>query len=841
MSPPLTRRHRGRGLAVAVALAACGGEPRPPVEYAVDLAEDVPMTGLDDPNFAEVDVVMRQFLKWRCGGAGTLAISYRGRRVYKRGFGRMRGRATETLYEGCGDDESNPYDPDAPLVEPDAPMYIGSLSKALAAATVRRLLEERLEARPELRPPACEGPICACEEPPCPGSVADLVLLDPANDLLPESIAAILRGDAPVPVPQSGDPCASGHDPAFADPRWREITIGNLISHQAGLFRSGSGFQDADDGVVPSLAVLRGYTDEAAWAAEDADLRADPGLAAAIEGARAWVGEREGGAPVYFVNFYNALAGERPVDELIKVSAGLCLDYSPGVSGMYGDEDGVYELLGQQGEYSNFALGVIGRVIDHLEEARTGGHYLPDLGHPEEHAASSLGQFLAEELGITEGVASPEGITMAQGIQPDPTGRPLYTPTPRIWSSGTFAPESGDLKRPYCVWRDGECDFRTWLKGRDGDVNLRPNVAFEIVAPDEGEGFRKVAAWATSPHQMAAAGALVAEGPAYLAFSNKYRISASSRFLDNGNGELRERWPDDEPGGHNGSIGGGYSFIFQLVEDMVIRSFPPRVDGHLVDDWEHLRAERIEIPAGVDLFVAVNQREDPRCLNQLGDGCSREYGLLRNFVYWGLAQVDWSAVEASIAAQRFEVRGMAIDAGAATHLWFADDNHRALAGPPPERFARPEVDDVADGVAPYALPSTRIGPDLLGAAFDAQGRVHAWYSDGRVSVGEALDLGATVSPVPFRLAEAHGVGDLVALAMSPDGLAHAWYADGTWSAGTPTELAASGGGTYSLPEGRAAADVAAIAFDPTVEGAVWVLFRDGAIELGQVDDLGAAP
>ncbi len=847
MPPPLTDGAR-LWLAVALATggAGCGeeGAPRGPVEYSVDLAEDVPMTGVDDPLFAELDVVMRQFLKWRCGGAGTLALSYKGRRVYKRGFGRMNGRASEVLMEGCGDDASNPFDPDAPRVEPDTPMLVGSMSKPIAAAVLRRLLEERLTARPELRPPPCEGPICACEEPPCPGGVVDLKLLDAPNDLLPAEVAAILRGDVPVPVPQSEAPCAPGHDPAYADPRWREITIGNLLSHQAGLVRDANGFLGSA-GVVSSMGALRGYDAEAAWAAEDAALRAEnPDLAGAIEAARAWVQGREDGDPVYFVHWYNVLAGERPADELVKLAAGLCLDYSPGVDGMYTDEDGLYEARGQQGQYSNFGLGLLGRVIDHLEGERSGGTYVADFGAPETHAASSLGQFMAEELGIREGVESPDGIFMWQLLRPDPAARPLYHPTPRIWASKSFVPETGDVKRPYCVWRGGECDFGAWLGGRDDAVNLRPNLAVELLGADEGVGFRKVPAWAIGAHLIDAAGGIVVEGPVYLDFARRYYTSSRTSLLDNGNGDLRERWAG-AAGGHNGSVAGGYAFIFQLVGDTIVRSLPPRVDGHLVDEWVHLQPALIELPDGLDVFVAVNQNNDPRCLSQLDDGCRREYALLRGFVYWGLTQVDWAAVEAKIAAERHEVRGMALDREGYTHLWYADDRHAARAGEPSGLEVRADVDAPDAGVQPYALPSTRIGPDLLGAAIDDEGRVVAWYRDRRVSVGEPLDLASVASPVPFALAEGQTVDDLVALAMSQDGVAYAWYADGTWSSGTPTDLAALGGGEYGLPAGREAADVAAIAFAPAPgplpDAGIWVLYRDGTAEVGTVDELGVAP
>jgi hypothetical protein len=70
-----------------VHLASCNGDAQ--------CVSDVPMTGNPSPLFAEVDRAMRTFMKVHCVGSATLAVSYKGRRVYKRGFGRMHGSSME--------------------------------------------------------------------------------------------------------------------------------------------------------------------------------------------------------------------------------------------------------------------------------------------------------------------------------------------------------------------------------------------------------------------------------------------------------------------------------------------------------------------------------------------------------------------------------------------------------------------------------------------------------------------------------------------------------------------------------------------------------------------------
>lgn len=796
----------------AAALAGCVVEPAtalPPVEYVEDLAADIPMTGAADPLFAEVDTVMRQFMKWRCVGAGTLAISYKGRRIYKRGFGRMHGRASEVLHPGCGDDASNPFDPAAAITPADAPMYLGSVSKPITAAVARWLVDERLAS--------------ACDEPPCP-TATRAALLDPALDLLPADLAAVARGDVPVPVQIAQAPCTAGHDPRYADPRWRTITIGNLISHQSGLVRNAIPYATGWS-VISNLAALRGYADagEAPWIAEDAAVRAaNAAIGAELDAAAAWLSARNDGAPVYFVRDHPPAA--TPLDETFALSAGLCLDYTPGKAGKY-VEEGLYDPIDATGEYSNFGVTILGRVIDHLQQARTGGAFLPGFGAPETHEDSALAEFIAVKLELDAGVETAEGILALGSTYPDPPAHPV----PRIWSGDSFYPTGADEKAPYCVFRDGACDFGAWLAIQDGDTALRPDLTYAL--RDATRGFHQGPLWTTGYYCNNAAGGLISELPVYLEFARRYNISGRSDRVDNGNGSERVG-PLKTTQGHTGSLSGGYAVVQQLLGGPRLRELPPIVDGHLVDDFDHLQQVFVTRPGDVDFVVAVNQNGDPRCTSRLGDQCGAEYPMLAVFLEYGLSLVDWAAVDRMLAAQRDEVVGMAVDDDA-TDLWFADDRHLTSPGPPDAFPGR-------DGLSalPYALPSTRIGPDVLGVARDPDGRVVAWYDDGRYSVGDARDLASVASPLRFT-AGAHAPTDVVAVAIAADGTAHAWYGDGTWSAGTADDLAAAAAGAYTLPPGRAPADIAAIAFDPA--DVVWTRFRDGATAPGTVTGPGAPP
>lgn len=840
-----------RLLAAAACLGACDPEPgpRPPVDYPEDLARDIPMTGKVTPLFAEVDTVMRQFVKWRCVGAGTLAISYKGRRIYKRGFGRMNGRASEALVPGCGEDPQNPFDPDAALVQPDTPMYLGSVSKPIAAAVARWLLEERLAAHPELLPAPCDGPLCSCDDPPCPATLTDLSLLDPAQDLLPAQLGSLLRGEVPVAVNQAEAPCARGHDTDDADPRWRQITVGNLLSHQSGLERSGGFDFFAPGGALENLAQLRGYADrgESPWRDEDASIRkTHSARGPAIDAAAAWISARNEGAPVYFVNGYNVLAGERPLDEFIKNNAGFCLEYTPGTAGRYTDDDGLYAPIGQDGLYSNFGYMLLGRIIDHLQQARNGGLYTAEYGRPETHLDSALAEFVAEKLELSEGVESPEGIYMGQQNLPLAPGQALGHPIPRIWAWSSYGSMTPESKRPYCVWRDNKCDFQPWAAGNERllpEPNLAPNLVWDLV--DDQRGFAGVPLWADKIYYHQHAGALVSEAPVYLEFARKYNISGRSDLRDNGNGSERIN-PLVSTSGHNGSVGGGYAIVLQMVGRTVFRSLPPVVDGHLVDDFDQRQTQLFTVPDFVDFVVAVNQNNDPRCASH-PDACALEYAMIRAFVEFGLSQVDWTAVDEMLAGQRDEVVGMAIADGV-TQMWFADDHHLVWPGPPGTFPGRGDDGDPATPpvrVQSYDLPSTRIGPDVLGIAVDRNGHVVAWYDDGRVSTGSPHDLASRTSPTRFTMAPGQLATDIVAVAMSSDGYTHAWYADGTWSTGTRTGLASVATGRFDLPPGYEPGDISAIAFqeptDPQLPDLVWTRFSDGATRLGSIEHPGATP
>lgn len=78
-------------------------------------------------------------MRHRCVGAAVLGVSVKGKPVGVWGLGRMNGRPTNNWDAACGDDMNAPL---APVVPPNTPMRIGSISKPVTFAMVRWALKK---------------------------------------------------------------------------------------------------------------------------------------------------------------------------------------------------------------------------------------------------------------------------------------------------------------------------------------------------------------------------------------------------------------------------------------------------------------------------------------------------------------------------------------------------------------------------------------------------------------------------------------------------------------------------------------------------------------------------
>lgn len=786
--------HRARLALLAASIVAChedqvGGERFVgdpfPVEYgaacsASDCAPEVPMTGAASPAFAELDIAMRQFVKFRCVGAGVLSVSLRGRRIYKRGFGRMAGPAAEDL-PGCNDGAMAGLDlfrPDAAFVQPDTPLRLGSVSKFITAAMARRLIAARIEERG------------LQDMFPTPSHAR---LGDPALELLPAPIVDAIAGVrcGPVSVADGVTPdCARTCGDAGPDVRWRDVTVGDLLAHTSGLPGTAASWGEH---VVPNFGALRGYGGEAEWAAEDAALRARyPEFAAGIESTRAWLqaavvpGER-----VYFVSRYDPRHSD-PQLEWLGVYLTRCLARDPEGA----TDDGRFK-----GPYSNTNYAILDSVVAHL-----GGRYTAEAGHPEQHAGSQLDQFLAD-LGVDGGVASVEGILRtpaAIGVDGGPT-----MPELRAWNGDTYRPLDWEDKRPYCVWRGDRCDFSPWLSR----PSTRPRWDF-AGRPEPLDVPLASQALTTGT------GALSAEAPALLRVVHRYALGDDDILQ----GRERAGCGDacDFVMDKSGALGGGRAYAISLpggTRSVALPGLAP--DGRLSELGPRVHLD-IDEPADVDVAVMVAQDADGK------PGGSVRYSDLDEVVRFGLSRVDWPAVEAELAAQATRVVGLAVDDHGDAIYWCADDNLTVRRGAP----AGLAVGELVTS-APYRLPATRIGVDVVAVAraLDRPGQqVYAWYDDGHVGRGEPDDLRGDERPEPYLPASGRTYRDLAAVVVTPAGEAIALYHDGEASFGTVHDLGAGGRGTY---HGRDPAGIDALALAP--DGRLFAVHRDGSVDVLGLD------
>jgi len=770
--------------ALAAPALACEAEDDP-------LAREVPASGRSSPIFAELDIAARQLVKWRCVGAGVLAVSYRGHRVYSRGFGKLRGSATPSEHRpGPNDRCRDEWDPEAPITPPETPMRIGSVTKGVVAAIVRPLVAERIDTR---APGAYEDEF-------------DAPLLDPQLDLLPASLRRYFHhpescpeelGQSCVPPPlaspgTSPPPEVSALcDPrAGADRRWPAVTIGHLLTHRSGLARANAQWPE----VIPEhFSELRGYNGrrdlEVAHELSRESFGAEPLEHARTLTARALGVESDA---VYFIGHHDQ-RDLMPVDQQLKVLAGRCLKRWPG--------EGI--------AYSNTGHALLGRVVDHLWSDAHGADprysFAGRPGRPEEHQRSALATFIRDELELDGGVESQHGLYGHQWYFPRGSAEETGEPEFRRWEDGTYTPRWAPNYHFYCVWRGDRCDTSSWeietLRWR-----------WDLV---QGS----VPHWAGMNSDHYASGGLMGEASMMLELVNRFQIGRGVA-----SGTRRSGWRIGTNNG--GSITGGRAFLGRHggVSNKV--KLPPLdAEGRLTDDFIHLQERTIKPERGVAFFFAVNQQDDARC----GAECDEAYAALEDVLRYTLTRIDWDDVRHLIDSRHRRVVGLVSDPQGRPIAWYADSSlglGEAWTG----LGDLPRVDTVD-------LPSTRIGDDVLGIALAPDGTLTALFSDGRASLGtlDALPQLGDARPRPFVLPAGVDPSMIVAVAADLDGTLVTWLRDQQWLRGDLDDLAAIERGTYRLPPERSSEELADATFDAA--GRVRALFDDGAIATGSPEDL----
>lgn len=619
----------------------------------------IKITGQSHALFKPVDTMMISFMKLRCVGGAVLGISLFGKPVHLRGYGNLSGAPTSNAEycEECGDtfDVSDHVDgiplPPPKQVQPNSPFRIGSNTKAIAAAVMRKAVKDIAFGNPATTDDAVETAL----------------LCDAGLDLVPASVRAVMCGATPPPTPMidddnfDDDPVACADLTQSADSRWQQVTIGHLLGHRSGLKRS---VPDVMSLTLPNLAVIRGYTSQSDWNADETALESEfdfPSGPFTFEFPGYGYADSR-----YFV--------QRPgIWESVLARLGICLSFNPGDAPPATDNNGnAYD------SYSNTAFSIVGGIAEWVSGEAFSGR----TGKPGLHSGSLLESFLADDLDFPVPTQlTDEGIFYSQDILRlrDPN-EPIY----RVWSSSaqTYYPTTRDLKRPYCEWDAEEeiCDFTayTTLDTNRLDWDFADELTLIPWSGGTGDG-------------PPSAGAFSVEAEAMLRFMARYYTGGSGSNPLYG----ETRCPDGKcvwtiGSGHNGARDGCWSEVRQLAgpprsgddcdasggcgtyiacadtpqaheKQMFCRGgdcrtyneykIPP-IDGCTglpSEDFANLECRTCIAPVGVDVFVALNQRDDKKCKDAqaLGENhpdyysCADAYRTLTSFIFHGLCQIQF--------------------------------------------------------------------------------------------------------------------------------------------------------------------------------------------------------
>ncbi|MEG4999360.1 serine hydrolase [Microcoleus sp. B4-D4] len=553
--------------------------------------ESIPVSGSGDAQLQPILQSLTEFMRYRCVGAAVLGVSVKGKPVGVWGLGRMKDRSTLNANPACGDDMQTPL---SAIVPADTPMRMGSISKPVTFAMVRWALKQTARDRAglELTDEQIEG-MKLFDPQHYPPLIPGLNKQYPVA-IIPEKLHAVFSGKVKFPVAIKDRNC-SNLNSGFADKQWQNVTLGHLLSHRSGLQRSAPRYgQD----VTANLPVLRNLKTAADFQSQEQLLINEWGNKSVSSAKNQLSIPPNAG---YFLPSPN-------LEETMLVLAGRCLQYP----------------LGQY-HYSNTSPAFPTIIMQQLVAS---GRYAAKTGKPETHQGSALELFFKTELGIP--TAANKGIFMTQEVE----NFSSREPEKRHWNGKNYYGKGWDLKRPHCIWKGNFCDFSSWINTKPGRINWSWNLSQVLFSRRNTD---------LSP----GTGSLAAEAGVFLKFMSQYWVGG---YENNPRiGEKRNNvW--NRYTAHNGALDGTHAWAIQLGGKNNPKEWklPPVDDGgHILDDFANLKMYAGVLPDGVDIFVAVNQRADKKCVEAKGYNCGDAYGLLDNFILYGASRVNWNRVAPS--------------------------------------------------------------------------------------------------------------------------------------------------------------------------------------------------
>ncbi len=135
------------------------------------------------------------------------------------------------------------------------------------------------------------------------------------------------------------------------------------------------------------------------------------------------------------------------------------------------------------------------------------------------------------------------------------------------------------------------------------------------------------------------------------------------------------------------------------------------------------------------------------------------------------------------------------------------------------------------------LQGTRRHFPVLDMAIGANNRVITWYSDGKYTVGNSLDLDFHQSAQDFDFPFGQGPEDLIGIGRGgADNFVYSWYRDGTYSVGTPSDLSSvvsnrrENGDNF---KSNGIHNIVGISIRP--DGVIYAHYHDGTVTSGDID------
>ncbi len=542
------------------------------------------VTGVAKPALKPVDQSIMRFMYDRCTGGLVLGLNWKGIPLYRRGYGRTKGRSTPgRVGVDCG-----AVNPVAGPVYPDAPVRIGSNTKSFTAAMLRRTVGGILFSQGRLPPIPAQADAAAWLAQ-VDRRIESVRILDAQVGLVPKLLRDILGSctfvgvsplnpsgytctagttAAPVTWTQSdvtppsqcglvtppscynggtcqgapgnatckclagfsGSSCrilnnkAAARAPNGVDSRWQQMTLGHVLMHQAGLPRSNI----ADTTILSQLFALRAAHDPNFVSLEDVGPAlhdVNPAFPAPAEGEVA-----------------RRVLEDRPSSfEYLLAETGRNLYGAPGT---------------QLGEYSNLGFVMLGVIVETLSgdpNSTYGDVFDGSYKALGDHLGSPVEEFVAAEIGGRPGDLNPWGATrsgygMWMTRSPNPTeglGAQVDPEElePRDFTAGAWNPPQADAKGIICDANDGAtaCDFST------GEI--------------DGYGNAGLAQYGMHGTLMfASAGGLVTESELFLRFMGQHLTGYGQNTPNYG----RRRFSWSESSGHSGLIVGGRSMVQQI-------------------------------------------------------------------------------------------------------------------------------------------------------------------------------------------------------------------------------------------------------------------------------------